>query len=87
MRKIEEKRAALLAESMNLAALINRRSQELADLKRNALRVEERLVELDLQEISRRKRGMDELIRMCQTPCSCYVQRNVAVLTVPEWLR
>jgi hypothetical protein len=74
MRKIEAKRAALRAEAMNLAALINGRAQELADLKRQALRLDERLVELDLQEISRRKLGMDELIRMCHTPCWQYRQ-------------
>jgi hypothetical protein len=74
MRTIETKRAALRAEAMNLAALINGRSQELADLKRKQLQLDERLVELDLQEITRRERGMAELIRMCQTPCWRYRQ-------------
>jgi hypothetical protein len=37
MRWLEAKRAALRTDAMILAALINRRTQELADLKRKAL--------------------------------------------------
>jgi hypothetical protein len=73
MRDIEAKRAALKAEMMNLQALINGRAQELADLKRQALRLDERLAELALQECTRRRIGLDELVRMCQTPCSRFV--------------
>lgn len=87
MRDIEAKRAALKAEMMNLQALINGRAQELADLKRQALRLDERLAELALQECTRRRIGLDELVRMCQTPCSRYVPRHVGVQEVPEWLR
>jgi hypothetical protein len=80
MRWLEAKRAALRTEAMILAALINRRTQELADLKRKALGVDERMVELDLQEITRREAGLDELVRMCRTPCSRFVPVDESAL-------
>jgi hypothetical protein len=67
MRSIEAKRAALRAEIMNLEALINGRAQELVVLRRKR-------DQLQLELVTQRKRGMDELIRMCQTPCWRYRQ-------------
>jgi hypothetical protein len=80
MRGIEARRAKLRAEMMNLAAIINGRAQELADLKRKQLRLDERMVELDLKECARRERGLAELVRMCNTPCFRYVPRNVEII-------
>jgi hypothetical protein len=79
MWDIEYKRAELRAELVNLQALINGRAQELADLKRKMLRLDERIVEADLRAISRRERGLNELVRMCNTPCWLFVPANVDV--------
>jgi hypothetical protein len=84
MRTIEEKRAALRVEMMYLQALINGRTQELADLKRKLLRLDERNVALGLQAIMRRERGLVELVRMCNTPCSRFVPANVDACEVPN---
>jgi hypothetical protein len=80
MWDIEAKRAELRAEKMNLEALINGRKQGLADLKRKSLRLDERVCELELQAITRRERGLYELIRMCRTPCARYVPVDESAL-------
>jgi predicted nucleic acid-binding Zn-ribbon protein len=82
VREIEDKRAELRAELVNLQALINGRTQELADLKRKLLRLDERIVEAELRAFSRRDRGLNELVRMCNTPCWRFVPANVDVCEV-----
>jgi hypothetical protein len=84
MRGVEAKRAALLAEKVNLQALINGRLQELAELKRKSLALDERIVALELRAIARRERGLVELVRMCNTPCARFVPRNVDACEVPN---
>jgi chromosome segregation ATPase len=81
---IEAKRAALRAEMMNLQALINGRTQELAELKRKLLKLDDRRLELELRAIARRERGLHELVRMCRTPCSRFVPSNVDVCEVSD---
>jgi hypothetical protein len=86
MWDIDDRRAALRAEIASLAALINGRAQELADLKRKMLRLDERNVALELRAIERRERGLVELVRMCNTPCWAFVPANVDACEVPGWL-
>jgi hypothetical protein len=81
---IEAKRAALRAEMMNLQALINGRTQELADLTRKMMRLDEHRLEFELRAIARRERGLHELVRMCRTPCWRFVPANVDVCEVSD---